>query len=182
VSIIACSVDGCEGRRHALGFCRKHYLRFKRHGDTSVVKTGGVPAKPKPPRTTPPKKKFWEKVDKVDGGCWVWIGVLNNGYGWHGGKLARRTSYMELVGEIPEGLELDHLCRNTPCVNPAHLEPVTRDENARRRFAAQTHCRNGHEYTPENTYSPTPRSKRCRTCNRINVAAYAARRRTSSLT
>lgn len=73
-------------------------------------------------------------------GCWEWLtGKDGNGYGvrrWKGRRLmAHRVMYEELVGSIPEGLQLDHLCRNTSCVNPLHLEPVTNQENTKRGLA-----------------------------------------------
>jgi hypothetical protein len=78
-------------------------------------------------------------------GCWNWTGPLSDaGYGvfWEGWRIfgtpaAHRCSYITHVGAIPDGLELDHLCRNPPCINPAHLEPVTRRENLRRARAAR---------------------------------------------
>lgn len=84
------------------------------------------------------EERFWKKVDKAGpNGCWVWTASLDtNGYGRfravnvHYG--AHRFAYMLVVGSISEGLSLDHLCRNTACVNPDHLEPVTHDENMRR--------------------------------------------------
>ena len=81
------------------------------------------------------------------------------------GYFAHRQSYVFVVGEIPDGLELDHLCRNPPCCNPEHLEPVTHAENMARYARTNTHCGNGHEWTEENTYMF--RGKRqCRGCNR----------------
>lgn len=74
--------------------------------------------------------------------------------------------YEAFVGPIPDGLQIDHLCRVRHCVNPAHLEPVTIAENVRRGAAAQTHCKYGHEYTPENTVIHHG-GRECRTCNRI---------------
>lgn len=94
-------------------------------------------------------------VQKTDG-CWLWIGpTQQDGYGrltpGHGQQVgAHRWFYAELRGPIPPGMELDHLCRVRNCVNPEHLEPVTHAENMRR--ARLTHCRRGHEFTPENTY------------------------------
>lgn len=101
-------------------------------------------------------------VDKKADGCWLWTGTKHNeGYGrvsFRGTKaFAHRTSYERFVGPIPEGLTIDHLCRNKSCVNPAHLEAVTRKENAFRgnciaaQNANKTHCKNGHEFSPENT-------------------------------
>lgn len=106
------------------------------------------------PRVTrPPLERFWEKVEKTDS-CWLWTAALSqDGYGlFRDGRSqsAHRWLYKQLVGEIPDGLQLDHLCRVRNCVNPAHLEPVTLAENARR--GRLTHCKRGHELTPENTY------------------------------
>lgn len=67
-----------------------------------------------------------------DGGCWVWTGDIQRGYARLAGRLMHREMYRRIKGEIPEGLQLDHLCRNTACVNPDHLEPVEQKENVRR--------------------------------------------------
>lgn len=131
------------------------------------------------------EERFWIKVNKDgplwDGtNCWEWTGSKVRGYGdfWLGtvNGLAHRYSYKTLVGPIPEGLQIDHLCRNRPCVNPAHLEPVTASVNNRRgigpellrkRMAAFTHCPKGHGYTPENTYTSKKNCRDCRACKRI---------------
>lgn len=127
--------------------------------------------------------RFWTKV-QVDwaSGCWVWIGHLNDaGYGtlrWWNKPMQRahRVAYIELVGEIPDGLQLDHLCRNRACCNPAHLEPVTQRENVLRgegpsaRAAVATHCTSGHEYTEANTYVRSSGKRDCRQCNRDRAA------------
>ena len=121
--------------------------------------------------------RFWAKVDKAgDADCWNWTGCRSEGYGrFHfEGRLmpAHRWSYEDAVGPIPEGLVIDHLCRNHSCVNPAHMEPVTNAENTRRgiaadviyaRQASQTHCKNGHELSDENVYR-NGRQRQCRTC------------------
>lgn len=88
-----------------------------------------------------PSDRFWAMVDRGPG-CWVWRGARKQlGYGLYrvGAKLkqAHRVAYELMVGPIPDGLVLDHLCRNPECVNPAHLEPVTHQENIRRGYAAK---------------------------------------------
>lgn len=125
-------------------------------------------------------------------GCWLWTGGKNpNGYGRvfdkGAGALrqAHRLVYERLVGPIPEGLQLDHLCRVRNCVNPEHLEPVTARENTIRgdtgpgRNARKTHCMRGHEFTPENTRIRPNGSRMCRTCRalRRRHERAAARRR-----
>lgn len=103
-------------------------------------------------------------------GCWEWTASrFRNGYGQFNSQLAHRVIYKELVGPIPEGLDLDHLCRNRACVRPDHLEPVTRRENLIRGETSiaenvrKTHCKHGHEFTEKNIYRW--RGKRlCRIC------------------
>ena len=117
----------------------------------------------------------------TDDDCWEWIGRLTpQGYGRDTGSgEAHRTTYQMWRGDIPEGLELDHLCRNRRCVNPWHLEPVTRAENVRRAGMTITHCKNGHEYTPENTYwrpGPGGGARDCRACIRARVRLYKQRK------
>jgi hypothetical protein len=113
-------------------------------------------------------------------GCWIWDSTIDKG-GYAritvNGKTvsAHRTAYKEFIGEIPTGLEIDHLCKITFCVNPFHLEPVTHAVNVNRSNAAttnrylasiRTHCRRGHEYSEENTYFYKSGYKQCRSCNR----------------
>lgn len=103
-------------------------------------------------------RKFMKRVQKIENGCWIWTGAkTSKGYGefWAGEAIcAHRFSYECFNGPIPEDLELDHLCENPSCCNPAHLEPVTHLENVIRaaRHRLKTHCKNGHEYNEENTY------------------------------
>jgi hypothetical protein len=110
--------------------------------------------------------------------CWLWTGPVHKRYGKAGNTTAHRHVYHLLVGDIPEGLELDHLCGKTLCVNPDHLEPVSRAENMRRRYATYTHCSNGHKFTPANTYIRPNGHRDSRACIRTRVAAYK-RRQTS---
>lgn len=120
-------------------------------------------------------------------GCWRWTGALDRrSYGlWTGPEghlpsrmtVATRWSYYARHGSIPFHLELDHLCNYPPCINPDHLEPVTRQENMRRRSERQTHCIRGHERNAENTYQNPSGSKRCRVCNREEVARKRASQR-----
>lgn len=129
-----CAVDGCGQGARSRGWCEKHYTRWARHGDPLYTETG------RPGRTGQPREhRFWAKVDVGHPlGCWEWRGQKTlTGYGSFPlergrGIMAHRFAYQQLVGEIPEGLELDHLCRNRGCVNPDHLEPVTHLENMRR--------------------------------------------------
>ena len=116
------------------------------------------------------------------GDCIVWTGTTNNrGYGMIGvadkDVLAHRLAYELARGPIPEGLTLDHLCRNRICVNPAHLEPVTMRENIRRgiKGVLTTHCPQGHAYDAENTYITESGWRVCRTCKRERAAARYAR-------
>jgi hypothetical protein len=95
-------------------------------------------------------------------------------------RLLHRLTYELFTGlPIPEGLQIDHLCRNRACVKPTHLEPVTMQENLNRgesRNVYRTHCRNGHEFTEENTYiHPTGGSRTCRTCRSKTRKAYRER-------
>src|SRR3990167_2929094 len=110
--------------------------------------------------------------------CWELTGATSpNGYGgyyvggWPGKRIfvgPHRFSYEQLVGPIPPDWTIDHLCRNSCCVNPTHLEPVTVQENLRRRILLRiSHCSRGHELTAENTYVRPNGKRECRTCQRL---------------
>lgn len=115
--------------------------------------------------------RFWAKIEKTDT-CWLWsAGKESNGYGImridNRNRSVHRLSYELLVGEIPEGLVIDHLCRVRHCVNPDHLEAVTRQENTKRGLPGQPHmfCNQGHPFTEENS-APQKNGKFCRICRR----------------
>jgi hypothetical protein len=142
-------------------------------------------------RGVPLETRFAAKYEKnAETGCWDWTAsTFPSGYGcfWLSKvRPAHRVSYEIYVGEIPEGLTLDHLCRNIACVNPAHLEPVTQRENTLRGFnpAALNHrkteCVNGHPFDEENTtVRRTSRGgwrRECRACMRIFRRNYQVRR------
>ncbi|MFJ2650893.1 HNH endonuclease signature motif containing protein [Streptomyces sp. NPDC087420] len=138
------------------------------------------------------ERRFWSKVALPDReGCMLWTAsTTTKGYGririgaHH--AAAHRVSYVLAYGEIPAGLQLDHLCRVRHCVAPLHLEAVTNRENVRRGLAgavkrAQTHCKRGHEFTPENTRLRPNGTRLCRTCALLAVHAHRARARKALL-
>lgn len=124
------------------------------------------------------QRRFWSKVAPWGASlCWEWTAARDpHGYGryWQDGgmRLAHRVSYQLLIGAIPDGASLDHLCRNTSCVNPDHLEPVSHVENVRRgrsgaRMREKTECPRGHPYSGENLRIGKRRGERyCRECHR----------------
>lgn len=126
------------------------------------------------------------------GECEIWQGRIDrDGYGRKGqGVLAHRVAYEAAFGPIPPGLHIDHLCHTASrdcaggrgclhraCVNPAHMEVVTLQENARRYGLRHTACSRGHEYTPENTRIDKFNRRFCRTCVAARSREYQARKR-----
>ncbi len=140
--------------------------------------------------------RFWDKViPEPNSGCWLWLAATVNDYGTFGrgrsglGNVrAHRFTYETLVGPIPNGLELDHLCRTPRCCNPLHLEPVTHTENLRRGTwaegrdrlhesqRARTTCTYGHELSGEGVFYVDGK-RRCRECERRRGRASGVARR-----
>ncbi|MGY5129225.1 HNH endonuclease signature motif containing protein [Streptomyces nigrescens] len=119
--------------------------------------------------------RFLSKIVETPAGCWQWTGyLLPNGYAqfWRGGQklYAHRVAYEAVRGPIPDGLVIDHLCRNRGCANPDHLEAVTSRINTLRGIgfcairARQTHCIHGHAFDAANTYVAPNGTRKCRTC------------------
>jgi hypothetical protein len=133
------------------------------------------------------------KIRVDESGCWIWTGSgcgdpsKQYGHAWDGERqrVAHRVVYAILVGPIPKGLTLDHLCRVRRCVNPEHVELVTQRENTLRgegpaaQKARQTHCKRGHEFTEANTYR-SRKGRECRTCNRARKAATYQRQKAAA--
>lgn len=176
-----CSIPDCNDRRLARDWCSAHYQRWRRHGDPLAGRAppGGDVA-----------ERFWAKVDRSGGpdACWPWMaGRFSSGYGVfvfnRKSVPAHRWAYESEIGPIPEGLELDHLCRNRACQNARHLEPVTHAENVRRgeglaaQNARKTHCLRGHEFTAENTYLRSGGNRQCRDCKQAHQRARGRARR-----
>lgn len=128
--------------------------------------------------------RFQTKLTVLPDGCWQWRGHrIRGGYGtfwWNGRKIpAHRFAYEILMGPIPEGLEIDHLCRNRSCVNPQHLELVTSSENKRRGLQGvlrqQSHCKMGHPFDEANTRIDAKGHRTCRVCHNEAATRYIAK-------
>lgn len=165
-----CSIPDCARPAHARGLCGAHYQQWR----------NGQPFGPlRLPWWASATNRFWQRVQFTDS-CWLWIGRVNpDGYGRFSLRarryaMAHRWAYEFCVGPIPAGLTLDHLCRVRHCVNPGHLEPVTRSENVLRGIgtpaqnARKTHCLRGHLFDAANTYISRKGHRRCRTCDCIS--------------
>lgn len=184
-----CDVEGCGEYVAGRGLCSKHYYRLRRTGSLAD------------PTPEPIGERFWRQVDKAgDDECWLWSKGVHLGYGqfWvkelNRSMTAHRWVYENEVGPIPEGMVIDHKCHTEAlakglcdggecihrrCVNPRHLSPENRGVNSNfgngpaAKNARKTHCKNGHEFTPENTRMTTRGFRVCRACERAHQDAWA---------
>lgn len=198
-----CSVEGCDKLSRTLGLCNMHAKRLKKTGEAGPAGTirirqiCTVPACERPAvggghclmhykrvRNSGTsegftlERRFFDHVTHEDErGCWVWDKPHpESGYGQFDGR-AHRWSYEFFCVDIPEGLDIDHLCRNRACVNPWHMDPVPAGVNVLRGVgpaainARKTHCVRGHEFTEANTYRApgNPNSRHCRACRAIRA-------------
>lgn len=170
-TLSSCSIIDCarSTKGGARGWCKLHYYRWNRNGDPLATKRAEL--------DLTVDERFWNRLRETADGCWEWAEYVDEkGYGrfWDGSRTIRahQYSYSALVGDVPAGLELDHLCRNRRCANPYHLDPVThavnmaRSDNILLANAAKSHCLRGHEFTPENTYAKNDGGRQCRACDR----------------
>lgn len=168
---MACSVTGCQYPAHARGFCNTHYSKWYRQQGRRLRESLD--------------ESFFSRITITDSGCWIWCGSLSpSGYSQMTVQQktvrAHRWSYERFVAPIPDGLVIDHLCRNPSCVNPNHLEPVTQRENTLRgispaaKNAKKTHCIHGHEFTDANTIWKGG-TRACRTCQKAAELKYQRR-------
>ncbi len=175
-----CSVIQCDRPVHALEWCEVHYSKRRRYGDPLYT------------RTPTPMERFWRSFTVAENGCWVWTRArYGSGYGtftWEGStRGAHIFAYESMVGPVPDGLVIDHQCHNRDlscaggddcphraCVNPAHMDVTTRQQNTLRgrgeaaKYAARTECARGHDLNDPANIRPNKHGARvCRECARM---------------
>jgi HNH endonuclease/AP2 domain len=144
-----CSLDDCERRVMARSWCRAHYLRWWKYGDP----IGGAPLRDERVKL-PVAERFWSKVNRngptaahMETNCWQWTAYTNpKGYGiFHTYRpvMAHRFAYELVNGPIPAGMQIDHRCLNSACVNPAHLRLATNKQNAEHKCGARRDSKTG---------------------------------------
>ena len=189
-----CSVEGCERPKKSWGMCPLHYARTKRHGDPHTVTRIRA--------SGPPEVRFWAHVNRRGPEeCWPWTGGLSEGYGHFAAVNGKSRGahiwvYEHEVGLVPKGLILDHTCHNRAlaclggpkclhrrCVNPAHLEPATNQQNVSRgagpriliqRGKERTTCDKGHPYPPDVRRNAS-NGRLCPTCQKGYARAWYLR-------
>lgn len=184
-----CKIEDCGRPATSYGWCVKHYQRWRAGRDPEAPTWHDMTL----------EERFWAKIDKDGpvpdwrpdlGPCWVWTAARHPfGYGafcpGNGDTVAaHRWSYEHFVAAIPDGLEIDHLCRNPPCCRPDHLDPVTGHVNQHRSpltFASinsgKEYCDHGHEFTPDNTRVKKDGARECKECRREITRRFRARNR-----
>lgn len=195
---VDCGISRTDLKRKTLsrGRCRRCYQRH-----LHALKRSGTFESRNDPR--PVMERFLSGVDTASNGCRLWTGTVNprTGYGMIsiGGKdyYTHRLAYTLFVGPIPDGMVIDHTCHNRDasckrgdqclhrrCTNPEHLEPVPHRTNLIRSHLApagtnsrKTHCKEGHEFTAENTITKTSGGRACRACHNLAQREYGKRRR-----
>lgn len=176
-----CSVNDseCVPGRLRRGMCERHYRRWKNTGETTIA----------------PAIDNWTQYVVLDSGCWEWIGALwSNGYGkpsvyLHGTRLAHRAFYIEHVGPVADGVDVDHRCHNADpncvrgpscphrrCVNPAHLEATSRQSNLTRAINNRILCEAG-LHNLKLPGATRPGTMQCTECWRIRYRAASKRYR-----
>lgn len=163
----------CQDPCGPVGLCVIHLSRWNRYGRFHKLTT---------------EDKFFQRVSESPDGCWLWARPQHDGYGrFTAGPsrvklMAHRWIYEHMIAEIPEGTEIDHLCKRRNCVNPYHLDPVTQRVNSLRSDniggvnTRKVRCNSGHPFDVANTYITPDGRRECRQCRKAASARYNQRR------
>lgn len=157
-----CTAPGCESPSRARSLCNAHYKRLRRTGTVTASSA---------------EDRFFSRVTEDENGCWIFSKANSKGYAAfyeNGAPIEGHLwAWRLFIGDVPDGLTLDHLCRVRVCVNPWHLDPVPHRVNILRGIgpaainARRTQCVNGHPFTSENTYLTPDGRRQCRVCIRL---------------